>query len=227
MQAYSEFTPSTPALCMPLNSVHCKEVGGYLEEIIKLIEEKVIMEDIGEENNLKNGMPAATMYSDRTHTYITCWPDGEKNRRRYVRRLGYAPERTGMLLTSSCSHDCCEEQVEQTLSAKTVKDVTWLLFDDSSDLGLQLERINAVYGRIHRMLKLGHLNIDDDDEGLGDDDDLKFKRSGPGGKSCMTGRMLNSSNSAGVGALHEVYFDAVRGQPRDGWWRYEVSEFMD
>ena len=44
-----------------------------------------------------------------------------------------------MLLTSSYSHDCCEEQVEQTLSAKTVKDVTWLLFDDSSDFGLQLD----------------------------------------------------------------------------------------
>ena len=58
-----------------------------------------------------------------------------------------------MLLTSSCSHDCCEERVEQTLSAKTVKDVTWLLFDDSLDLGLQLGRINAVYGRIHRMIK--------------------------------------------------------------------------
>ena len=59
----------------PLNSVHCKEVWGYLEEIIKLIEEKVIMEDMEEENNHKNGTPAANMYSDRTHTYITCWPD--------------------------------------------------------------------------------------------------------------------------------------------------------
>ena len=132
-----------------------------------------------------------------------------------------------MLLTSSCSHDCCEEQVEQTLSAKTVKDATWLLFDDSSDLGLQLDRINTVCGRIHRMIKAGQRSIDDDDEELGNDDDLKFKTMGPGGKSCMSGRMLNSSNSAGVGALHEVYFDAVRGQPRDGWRWYEVPEFMD
>ena len=35
---------------------------------------------------------------------------------------------------------------------KAVKDVTWLLFDDL-DLGLQLGRINAVSGRIHRMIK--------------------------------------------------------------------------
>ena len=77
------------------------------------------------------------------------------------------------------------------------------------------------------MIKLGHLSIDDDDEELGDDDDLKFKTRCPRMKSRMTGRMLNSSNSAGDGALHEVYFDAVRGQPRDGWRWHEVSEFMD
>ena len=127
-----------------------------------------------------------------------------------------------MLLKSSGSHDCCEERVEQTLSEdshgtpsdKTVKNKTWLLFDDSLDLGLQLGRINAVFERIHRMIRTGQRSIDDDDEELGDDDGLKFKMRGPGGKSCMTGRMLNSSNSAGFWALHEVYFDAVRGQPR-------------
>ena len=70
-------------------------------------------------------------------------------------------------------------------------------------------------------------SIDDDAEEMSDDDDVKFKMRGPGGKSFMTGRMLNSSNSAKVGALHEVYFDAVRGQPRDGWQWHEVSEFMD
>ena len=116
---------------------------------------------------------------------------------------------------------------EQTLSAKTVKDVIWLLFDDSLDLGLQLGRINAVFGYIHRMIKIGQRSIDDDDEKLGDEDGLKFKMTGPGGKSCMTGRMLNSSNSAGVWALHEVYFDVVRGRPRDGWRLHEVSEVMD
>ena len=58
----------------PLNSVHCKKVGEYLVEIIKMIEEKVIMKDMGEETN-HNGTPAASMYSDRTHMYIPCWPD--------------------------------------------------------------------------------------------------------------------------------------------------------
>ena len=127
-----------------------------------------------------------------------------------------------MLLTSSRSHDCCEERVDQTLSEgphgtpsdKTVKDATWLLFDHSLDLGLQLGRINPVFGRIHRMIKTGQWSIDDADDELGDDDGLKFKMTGPGGKSCMTGRMLNSSNPAGVWALHEVYSDAMRGQPR-------------
>ena len=180
-----------------------------------------------EENNLKNGTPAVNMHSDRSHTYITCWPDWSKNRRRYVRRLGCAPERTGMLLTSSFSHDCCEEQAEQTVSAKTVEDATWLLFDDSLDLELQLRRINAVFRRIHRMIETGQRNIDDDVEKLGNDEDLKFKTRCPGRKSCMMGRMLNSMNSAGLGALHEVYFDTVRGWPRDGWRWHEVSEVMD
>ena len=97
---------------------------------------------------------------------------------------------------------------------KAVKDVTWLLFDDSLDLGLQLGRTNAVFRLHHRMIKTGQLSIDDDDEELGDDDDFKFKTRCPRMKSCMTGRMLNLVNSAEVWALHEVYFDAVRGQPR-------------
>ena len=70
---------------------------------------------------------------------------------------------------------------------KAVKDVTWLLFDDSLDLGLQLGRINAVFGYIHRMIKIGQLSIDDDDEKLGDDDDLKFKTMGPGGEKLHDG----------------------------------------
>ena len=60
----------------------------------------------------------------------------------------------------------------------TVKDLTWLLFDDSSDIWLQLGRDNAACGRIHQMFKPGHYSIDDDDEELGDDDDLKFKMRG-------------------------------------------------
>ena len=72
---------------------------------------------------------------------------------------------TGMLLTGSDSPVCYEEQVEQTLSACTmVKDLIQLLFGVPPDLEFQPGRANAACGHIHRMLKLGHLNIDDDEE---------------------------------------------------------------
>ena len=182
---HDEFEDVGTVHAEPLNSVHDKEVAGYLDGMIKLIEEKVIMVDTGEEITLKSGTPAVSMYSDRTHLYTIpsgkCWLDWGKNRHRYIRRLGCSRRWTGLLLTSSCGQDCFEERVEQTLygapSDKTVKDLTWLLFDDSSDLWLQLGRVNATCGRNHRTNLLGLL-IDDDDEELGDDDDLKFKMRG-------------------------------------------------
>ena len=78
-----------------------------------------------------------------------------------------------MLLTFTYGRVCYEGRVEHTQSGsafsriagpsdKTVKALICLLFDDSSDLGIQLGRVNAVRARIHRMLKIG-LSIDDHD----------------------------------------------------------------
>ena len=85
-----------------------------------------------------------------------------------------------MLLTSADSQVCCDERAEQTLSAKTVKDLIWLRFYVPPDFEFQHGRVNAFPGRIHRMIKLGLLGFDDDDEGLGDDDAQELGRWAPG-----------------------------------------------
>ena len=80
-----------------------------------------------------------------------------------------------MLLTASDGQVCHEDRVKQTLSNapsdKTVKELICLLFDVPPGCEFQLGRANAVLRLIHRMITLGPL-IDDDDEELGYDDDL-------------------------------------------------------
>ena len=110
---------------------------------------------------------------------------------------------------------------------KAVKDVTWLLFDDSLDLGLQLGRINAVSGRIHRMIKTGQLSIDDDDEKLGNDDDPKFKTMGPGGEKLHDGSHAEFVEFSGSLGTARSLLRSSAGPAEAGWQSYEVSEFMD
>ena len=171
-----------------------------MNEMNKLIKEKVIIRDMGEEIILKTGQPAYSLYGDRTHLYIPwrCWLDWGENRHPHVRRLGHAPEWTGLLLTSSDGQVCCAAWVEQTLSAKTVKNLTWLLLYVPPDFEFQLGRAYAVSGHIHRMLKLGHWSIDDDDERLDDDADQGLKMRASGWRRRIQRCTPNTLHLAGV-----------------------------
>ena len=97
----------------------------------------------------------------------------DENRRRYVRRLEGSLRWTGLLLTIADGQVCYTERVAQTLSGapsdKTVKEWICLLFDVPPDFEFLLGRANLVLRRIHRKITLGP-RIDDDDEGLADDE---------------------------------------------------------
>merc|ERR1712216_877383 len=69
-------------------------------------------------------------------------------------------------------HSIMSELRKKASADKSVKDLIWLLFDTSLlTSGFNLDEPTQFAGQIHRMIKLG-LSIDDDDDGLGDDDDL-------------------------------------------------------
>ena len=72
-----------------LSSVHSKEVVGYMDEVNKLIKEKEITGVKEEEIILKNGQPARSLCSDRTHTYSPPGDAGLTGEKIVVDTYGY------------------------------------------------------------------------------------------------------------------------------------------
>ena len=104
-----------------------------------------------------------------------------------------------------------------------MKDLTWLLFYVSPDLEFQFGRANAVSGRIHRMLKLGHWSIDDDDEELGDDADQGLGRRAPGKR---TSNSAHASNCFTFGALLRDCTSFTRCSAAGAATRLELRGFL-
>ena len=163
----------------------------------------------------------ATGYATRCSSYDTCYASVLTKHSDTFREANASVVRW----CKSCLVAARMECMAKAISA--VKDVTWLLFDDSLDLGLQLGRINAVSGRIHRMIKTGQLSIDDDDEKLGNDDDPKFKMMGPGGEKLHDGSHAEFVEFSGSLGTARSLLRSSAGPAEAGWQSFEVSEFMD
>ena len=163
----------------------------------------------------------ATEYVTRCSSYDTCYASV------LTMHFDTAREANASVVRwcKSCLVAARMECMAKAFSA--VKDVTWLLFDDSLDLGLQLGRINAVSGRIHRMIKTGQLSIDDDDEKLGNDDDPKFKMMGPGGEKLHDGSHAEFVEFSGSLGTARSFLRSSAGPAEAGWQSYEVSELSD
>ena len=162
----------------------------------------------------------ATGYATRCSSYDTCYASVLTKHSDTVREANASVVRWRKSCLVAARMECMAKAI------KAVKDVTWLLFVDL-DLGLQLGRINAVSGRIHRMIKTGQLSIDDDDEKLGNDDDPRFKTMGPGGEKLHDGSHAEFVEFSGSLGTARSLLRSSAGPAEAGWQSYEVSEFMD
>ena len=79
------------------------------------------------------------------------------------------------------------------------------------------------------MILLGY-STDDNDEDLGNDDNLARREVADEGSKMEevdSGMLAESVKFGGIQGTARSLLVAVRGQPMDGWWGHEVSESMD